>query len=34
MVRQGLLEETDTVIRLTGRGLDLANVVMEEFIEV
>lgn len=34
MVRQGLLEETDAVIRLTGKGLDLANTVMREFIEV
>ena len=34
MVRQGLLEETEEVIRLTSRGLDLANTVMLEFIEV
>ena len=34
MVRGGLLEESEDVIRLTRRGLDLANTVMSEFIEV
>ena len=31
---QGLLEETPTHIRLTKKGMDLANTVMSEFIEV
>ena len=33
-IRQGLLEETEEAIRLTKKGLDLANAVMREFIEV
>lgn len=33
-VRQGLLEETEEAVRLTEKGLDLANTVMREFIEV
>jgi len=32
LVRDGLLAEDETGIRLTARGVDISNVVFEEFL--